>query len=132
MYKRQALVSARSYAVAPPVVINEVLAGNATTNLDPAYTNYSPWIELYNAGGSAVNLGGYRLSDDVANPAGYALPANTTIAAGGRLIIWYDELATGLHTSYSLDTVSYTHLPGGLPPRRRCLRLPGRRDHRPR
>ena len=98
-----ALVSARSYAVAPPVVINEVLAGNATTNLDPAYTNYSPWIELYNAGGSAVNLGGYRLSDDVANPAGYALPANTTIAAGGRLIIWYDELATGLHTSYSLD-----------------------------
>ena len=64
-----ALVSARSYAVAPPVVINEVLAGNATTNLDPAYTNYSPWIELYNAGGSAVNLGGYRLSGVVANPA---------------------------------------------------------------
>jgi hypothetical protein len=98
-----ALVSARSYAVAPPVVINEVLAGNATTNLDPAYTNYSPWIELYNAGGSAVNLGGYRLSDDAANPAGYALPANTNIAAGGRLVVWYDELATGLHTAYSLD-----------------------------
>ena len=37
-----ALVSARSYAVAPPVVINEVLAGNATTNMDMAYTNYSP------------------------------------------------------------------------------------------
>ena len=98
-----ALVSARSYAVAPPVVINEVLAGNATTTLDPAYTNYSPWIELYNAGGSAVNLGGYRLSNDVANPAGYALPASATIPAGGRLVIWYDELATGLHTSYSLD-----------------------------
>ena len=97
-----ALVSARSHAVAPPVVINEVLVGNATTTLDPAYTNYSPWIELYNAGAS-VNLGGYRLSDDVANPAGYVLPANTTIAAGGRLVIWYDELATGLHTSYSLD-----------------------------
>ena len=42
-----ALVSARSYAVAPPVVINEVLAGNATTNMDMAYTNYSPWVELY-------------------------------------------------------------------------------------
>jgi len=98
-----ALVNARSYAVAPPVVINEVLAGNATTTLDPAYTNYSPWIELYNAGGSSVNLGGYRLSDDVANPAGYALPASATIPAGGRLVIWYDELATGLHTSYSLD-----------------------------
>ncbi len=98
-----ALVSARSYAVAPPVVINEVLAGNATTNMDMTYTNYSPWVELYNAGGTAVNLGGYRLSDDVANPAGYALPANTTIPAGGRLILWYDEEATGVHTPYSLD-----------------------------
>ncbi|MBK7218265.1 MAG: lamin tail domain-containing protein [Candidatus Promineofilum sp.] len=98
-----ALVSARSYAVAPPVVINEVLAGNATTNMDMAYTNYSPWVELYNAGGATVNLGGYRLSDDVANPAGYTLPNNTTIAAGGRLVLWYDELATGVHTSYSLD-----------------------------
>ena len=36
-----ALVSARSHAVAPPVVINEVLVGNATTTLDPAYTNLS-------------------------------------------------------------------------------------------
>ena len=98
-----ALVSARSYAVAPPVVINEVLAGNATTNMDMAYTNYSPWVELYNAGGTAVNLGGYRLSDDLANPNGYTLPANTTIPAGGRLILWYDELATGVHTAYSLD-----------------------------
>ena len=41
-----ALVSARSYAVAPPVVINEVLAGNATTNMDMAYTNYSPWVAM--------------------------------------------------------------------------------------
>ena len=96
------LMAPRLRAVAPPVVINEVLAGNATTNLDMAYTNYSAWIELYNGGGTAVNLGGYKLSDDAGNPNGYTLPS-TNIPAGGRLVLWYDEEASGVHTSYSLD-----------------------------
>ncbi len=99
-----ALVAApRLRADTPPIVINEVLAGNASTNLDPQFTNYAPWVELYNAGPLAVSLAGYTLSDDAGNPAGYALPAGTTIAAGGRLLLWYDEEATGTHTSLSLD-----------------------------
>lgn len=97
------MVAPRLRADAPPVVINEVLAGNATTNLDPQFTNYAPWVELYNAGSSAVSLAGYRLSNDAGNPAGYALPAGTSIAAGGRLLLWYDEMATGTHTNLSLD-----------------------------
>ena len=44
------------------VAINEVLIGNASTNLDPTYTNYSAWIELYNSGTVAVSVGGLRLS----------------------------------------------------------------------
>ena len=43
------------------VAINEVLIGNASTNLDPTYTNYSAWIELYNSGTAAVSVGGLRL-----------------------------------------------------------------------
>ncbi len=97
------VVAPRLRAAAPPIVINEVLAGNATTNLDPQFTNYAPWVELYNAGSSAVSLAGYKLSNDAGNPAGYALPAGTSIAAGGRLLLWYDEMATGTHTSLSLD-----------------------------
>lgn len=108
----------RARAAAPPIVINEVLAGNAGTNLDPQYTNYSPWVELYNAGATAVSLAGYTLSADAANPAGYALPAGTTIPAGGRLLVWYDELATGVHTPYDLDMRGGTvalFMPDGAP-----------------
>jgi len=93
----------RLRAAAPPIVINEILAGNASVNLDPQFTNFAPWVELYNAGSSAVSLAGYHLSDDATNPAGYTLPASASIPAGGRLLLWYDEMATGVHTSLSLD-----------------------------
>lgn len=97
------LGSRAGHAAAPPVVINEIMAGNAATNLDPVYVNYVPWLELHNSGAAAVNLGGYTVTEDPADPTGYALPAGTSIPAGGYLIIWMDELATGLHADFELD-----------------------------
>ena len=92
------------------VVINEVLVGNAATNLEPTYTNYSAWIELRNAGNEAINLGGFRLvslREGRTTPDTYVLPSGTTIPANGYLLIWADEMNNGLHTQFA---VSYTHL----------------------
>jgi len=93
-------------AAGPPIQISEVLIGNASTNLDPTYTNYSAWVELHNTGASAVNLAGLRLvsrPDGQATADTYILPS-TSIPANGRVLVWYDELTVGgLHTPYELD-----------------------------
>lgn len=96
-----ALVS-RLRADAPPVVINEVLAGNASTNLDPDYRNFVAWVELRNTGSSAVPLAGYRLTDDLATPARWTIPSGVSIPAGGYLVLWLDGQATGRHAPYVL------------------------------
>ncbi len=96
----------RGRADGPPIVISEVLVGNASTNLDPTYTNYSSWIELHNTDAAAVNLSGLRLvslREGHAAPQSYTLP-NVSIPAGGRVLVWYDELTVGgLHVPYELD-----------------------------
>ena len=93
----------RLRADAPPVVINELLAGNASATLDPDYKNFVPWVELHNTGGSAVNLGGYRLTDDLDTPTRWIIPSGVTIPAGGYLILWLDGQGSGRHAPYVLD-----------------------------
>ena len=88
------------------VAINEILVGNASTNLDPTYTNYSAWIELYNSSAAAVTVGGLRLvslREGRTTPDTFVLPSGTSIAAGGYLLVWYDEVNNGLHTPFELD-----------------------------
>jgi hypothetical protein len=59
------------------VVINEVLAHTDPPQVDA--------IELRNAGGSPVNVGGWYLTDDFDVPRKYQIPAGTSIAAAGYL-----------------------------------------------
>lgn len=53
------------------------------------------WIELHNAGAVAVTLDGWSLTDNAGNLRKWMFPTNTTIPAGGFLLV----LATGLDTS---------------------------------
>ena len=73
-----------------PVVINELMASNATTVTDEQ-GDYEDWIELYNTSNQAVNLSGYFLSDNPANLAKYEIPQGISIPANGYLIFWADE-----------------------------------------
>jgi hypothetical protein len=45
------------------LVLNEMMASNASA-LEDQFNNYPDWIEIYNSGASAVELGNYWLSDD--------------------------------------------------------------------
>lgn len=59
------------------IVINELMADPPSGQRDGEF------IELYNRGVAEVNLGGWRLDDDVE----FVIPANTMIAPGGYLVL---------------------------------------------
>jgi len=85
------------------LTINEVLASNASTNLDPDYKSFSDWIELYNNSTTQIDVGNYYLGDDESNPKKWRIPSGTVIAAHGYLLIWADSKDVGLHTNFRLD-----------------------------
>lgn len=69
------------------VFINEFMASNASTLLGPD-GSYCDWIELYNTTGTDIDLSGYGISDNPAQPLKYALPQGTVIRAYGTLLIY--------------------------------------------
>ena len=95
-----------------PVKINEWMASNAGPGgyADPADGQFQDWIELYNPNAIAVNLSGYTLTDDLSLPARWTIPAGTTIAPMGFLVIWADDEVAqntpgnGLHAAFQLDS----------------------------
>jgi hypothetical protein len=76
------------------IVLNEFLANPKT-----GYAN--EWVELYNSGSAAADLAGWKLDDGDGGGAPHTLPANTTIAAGGFLVV---QLSSALFNN-SGDTV---------------------------
>jgi len=82
-----------SFAVMSPqkasaqVVINEYSCSNYDSFQDD-FGEYGDWLELYNTGGSAVNLSGYYLSDDPSAPQKWMIPNGAVIAANGFMRFW--------------------------------------------
>lgn len=73
------------------VVINEVESSGGVPG---------DWVELYNAGGTTVDLTGYVFRDNDDSDA-YVLPAGSTIAAGGYLVLDEADFVFGLGGSDS-------------------------------
>jgi len=88
----------------PRVRVNEMVASNLSLIADES-GDHDDWVELYNEELTPVNIGGWYLSDDPGNPKKWQIPAGTTIAAGGHLLIWCDnEPAEGpLHATFALS-----------------------------
>jgi hypothetical protein len=72
------------------VTLNEFMAAN-TTLPDPADGDFDDWFELHNAGNAPVDLSGYTLTDELANPAKYLIPPGSIVPPGGFLLVWADE-----------------------------------------
>jgi len=83
--------------------INEFVASNSSTvshfgnRLDEFGNDvyeFEDWIEIYNAGDVAVDIGGKYLTDNLSNPMKWQIPddspSQTTIASGDYLLIWAD------------------------------------------
>ena len=91
---------------AQPVVINELLAINETTNMDEA-GEYDDWIELWNYSDVHVDLSGHYLTDINDNLEKWQFPdTGVVIDPGEFLIIWCDEDQEqgSLHTNFKLSS----------------------------
>lgn len=94
----------------PQLVINEFMAFNSSCcpDEDSGADEFDDWIEIYNAGSTAVDVGGMYVSDNKANPFKYKIPDDepelTTINAGGFLLIWADNQSEqgALHADFGL------------------------------
>lgn len=82
----------------PPLFISEFMADNANVLLTRTREtigdsflgdNQSPdWIELSNPTASSVDIGGFHLTDDLADPMKWQFPVGTIIPSGGYLIVF--------------------------------------------
>jgi hypothetical protein len=75
------------------VFINEWMADNTVALADPADNHYEDWFELYNPGTNSVDLGGFYLTDTLANKFQFQVPNNGhyTIPPLGFLLVWADN-----------------------------------------
>jgi hypothetical protein len=92
---------------APQPFISEIMAENKG-GLDDEDDDSPDWIELYNPGPTALNLGNWYLSDTAANLIKWRLPSPTILEAGEYLIVFAsskDRAISGLplHTNFKLD-----------------------------
>ena len=88
-------------------LINEFSASNSNI-IDDDNGNSSDWIEIYNAGEDTVDLIGYSLTDDPAEPRKYVFTETTELAGGQYLIVFAgddDDPTTGsdLYTGFGLS-----------------------------
>ena len=94
------------------VSINEWMADNTHTLLDPADGQYEDWFELYNPTTNTVNLGGYYLTDNLNNKFQFQIPNNGRylVPPKGHLLVWADNEAgqnatnrADLHANFALS-----------------------------
>ena len=86
-----------------PVVLNEFMASNSATLMDPAGGEFDDWVEIYNTADTAITLAGFFLTDNLANPMKWQFP-DTTLAGKSFMLLWADEQAAQgpLHMAFKL------------------------------
>jgi hypothetical protein len=83
-----------------------VVTGDEGLYINEIYASGDDWIELFNNTASSKDIGGYMIYDDVSNK--YILPEGTAVPANGFLIIYCDDLNTGVHTNFKLTSAGET------------------------
>ncbi len=71
------------------VVINELMPSNQTTVADEGGA-FPDWIELFNGTDADIDVGGWYIGDDAADPLKASLAAGLVVPAGGVLMLWAD------------------------------------------
>ena len=93
-------------AVASQPVLSEILASNRGGRRDE--DGDSPdWMEIYNSGTDALELGGWHLTDSPRLLTRWQFPHSTRLPAGGRIVVFAsgkDRAVAGapLHTNFQL------------------------------
>ncbi|MCC5878073.1 MAG: CotH kinase family protein [Candidatus Sumerlaeia bacterium] len=88
------------------VIINEVMASNTHTIVDPDFGVAADWVEFYNIGPDVADLSGLAFSDRINNPTKWFFPPGTTIGPNQYLVVWCDNedfVGEAIHTSFALS-----------------------------
>ncbi len=98
------------------LLLNEVAAHTDYFNPDKPEYDSDDWIELFNPTGFKVDLEGWYLSDDPANPAKWPCPA-VAIAAGGYVVFqevddFHNPITAGFGLDKAGEQVLLSYLPG--------------------
>lgn len=117
-YEYYTLNASYSTASIGQVVINEVLAQNTSTVIDPA-GEYDDYIELYNNSSNLISCANIYLSDNFSTPLKWQFPSSASIAPYSYLIVWADNDTTqaGLHANFKLSSTGESVMlsyPSGL------------------
>jgi hypothetical protein len=95
-------------ALVTGICINEFMAENDTSVADEEGEN-DDWIEVYNSNAIPVDLGGMGITDNLSRPEKWLVPRTdpeqTTVPAGGFLVLWADgQPEQGVrHIGFKLD-----------------------------
>ncbi len=89
-------------------VISEFLADNDDVIVD-IDGDSSDWIEIHNPGSSAIDLGGWHLTDDASDPFKWTFPSSVWIAPGGFTLVFASskdrtDPLDELHTNFKLSS----------------------------
>nr|MCR5566609.1 CotH kinase family protein [Clostridiales bacterium] len=103
-------VSAAEEALHPVIMISEVMASNDSVATYPK-AEYTDWVEIFNSGDAAVDLGGWGLSDNPEKPLKWQFPDGTTIRPGEYRVVLCDKNAeksrdAELHASFTIGRKS--------------------------
>jgi hypothetical protein len=105
-YPRNKAIEIRTQQVmSNDIVINEFMADNASTIMDPA-GEYDDWIELYNPTSNPIILTGRFLTDKKDNLTKYQFTQpNLVLNPNEYLLIWCDEQVSqqGIHSNFKLS-----------------------------
>ncbi len=74
----------------PVLRINEWLAENNGAFFDE-FGDSDDWFEIHNPTAVAVNLAGWKLTDEPGSPSPFIVPNGWSIPAGGYLLVWADN-----------------------------------------
>ena len=94
----------------PVIIISEVMASNDSVATYPK-AGYTDWVEIFNSGDTAVDLGGWGLSDNPEKPQKWQFPVGTTIRPGEYRVILCDKDTeksrdAELHASFTIGRKS--------------------------
>jgi hypothetical protein len=83
-----------------------VVTGDEGVYINEIYASGEDWIELYNSNSTTKDISGFKVYDDGANK--YSIPSGTVIPPNGFLVLFCDDLNTGLHTNFKLSSSGET------------------------
>src|SRR5512133_2080710 len=97
------------------VRINEILSLN-TSGIRDTDQDFPDWIEIYNSGGTPVDLAGFGLTDDKLIPLKWTFPAKT-LAEHEFMLVYANGKNYELYTNFKMDADSekiYLFNPAGV------------------